>query len=620
MSGDARRASRVLPPPIYLHFLDRELGEAFEFALDLRSAQTAFATLALGTASPLVCSMSALLENEGLRGGEEMVSDLVGADVLSPQSTHATFREFLESRRAMYEHDQGRYPLYFGVEPLGALGDLVPRYVAGSTTELLHERLNLWTDGDSPVIVAAGNLPRDARRRMLVVVADELSRREGRAVTYAMFGAVAGNDPSGAVVERTVRQRISLEYTAHQRGVYGQLATGAGLALEPLERALQPGWPFERDVPFLRAVLQSAGLGALVTGWPRALWQLVLPLRGRAEHVGLVCRIQWIARALDTATPVHAARELRRRQAVDAIRAATAAPAGSQPSDPETILIAAQSNLERVARVLGRNGLGPELDRFVDALHPLEADVLLIVATDVEERQTLEEFGYPPGKSPRRRPRGQQIYLELGEFAGQRVFLVRSEMGSGGAGGSQFTADDAILDLGPEWVLMIGIAFGVDAVEQSVGDVLVPTEVVLYDHKRVGVRDGEPYVEYPEAPGRPDAALVKRLRDGRRDFGGAEVRLGRLLSGANLVDNEAHRKELVEHAARGKAIGGEMELAGLFAAAERRRGRWAAAKAICDFADGGKAVDKSARQNLAATNAARFVRHVIDHGLLGSPP
>ncbi len=200
------------------------------------------------------------------------------------------------------------------------------------------------------------------------------------------------------------------------------------------------------------------------------------------------------------------------------------------------------------------------------------------------------------------------------------MFLVRSEIGAGGSGGSQFTADDAIRDLAPSWVLMLGIAFGVDDAKQSIGDILVADQVILYDHQRVGTRHGEQDVEYRDPPGQPDAALLKRLRDGARDFAGADVKIGRLLSGSHLVDNEEHRDELVRHATSGRAIGGEMELAGLFAAAERRRGRWGAAKAICDFADGAKGVEKAARQSLAAKNAARFVRHVIDRGLLGSPP
>ena len=617
---DAREA-RVSPPPIYLHFLDRELGEAFEFVLDLRSAQRALSALTLGTASPLVCSMSALLENTGLRGGEEMVGDLVAADVLLPLSTHATMREFLDSRRAMYEHDQARYPLYFGTEPPGALAGLEPQHVPGSTTERLHERLIAWTEGESAIRSIPGiALPTEVRRRMMEVVAEELGRRENRAVTYAMFGAKVGSDPSGHLLERFVRRRISLEYTHHHRGGHGRLATGVGIALAPLEHAIELDSPFERDVPIVRALLEAAGLGALLDGWPRPLWQLFLPLRGNPEHFAVVSRIQWIARALDDVTPPSPI-AIRRQRAITAVRSATNAVVLAPGADAAETLIAARSNLEGVARVLSPRGLESALTIFSNVLEPLKADVLLIVATDVEECQLLDEFGFPPGKSPARYPHGQQIYLDLGVHGGQRTFLVRSDLGSGGSGGSGFTADDAIADLGPDWVLMVGIAYGAEPATQEIGDVLIPTEVILYDHQRIGTdATGERIVEYRDAPGRPDAALLKRLRAAKLDFGDAEVRFGRLLSGSDLVDNEAHRRELVEQAARGKAIGGEMELHGVFAAAGRQRGRWIAAKAICDFADGRKAIDKLARQELAARNAARFARHVIEHGLLASPP
>jgi nucleoside phosphorylase len=180
-------------------------------------------------------------------------------------------------------------------------------------------------------------------------------------------------------------------------------------------------------------------------------------------------------------------------------------------------------------------------------------------------------------------------------------------MGSAGPAGSAFTADDAIRDLRPAWVLMLGIAFGVDPSSQEIGDVLVPTDVALYDHKRIGTtEEGQAAVSYRDAPGRPDPALLGRRRAGRLDFPGATVRFGGLLSGSELVDNEDHRRTLVADAGAGRAIGGEMELAGLFAAAEREKGRWAAAKAICDFADWRKKEDKEVRQRLAARNSARL--------------
>lgn len=234
MSEHARPAARVLPPPIYLHFLDRELGDAFEFQLDLARAEAAFAALALGTASTLFCSISAILENPGLGGAEGMIADLVEAGALVPQSTHATLTEFLESRVVMYEHDRDRYPRYFGDQPLGSLESIEPRLaptsVSGearlSTTERLQIRLEAWTQGE-PTVRSREALPLEPRRHMLDFVAAELARRDGRAVTYAMFGGVKGDDPSGALLERTVRRRISLEYTDHQRLGDGQLVMGS---------------------------------------------------------------------------------------------------------------------------------------------------------------------------------------------------------------------------------------------------------------------------------------------------------------------------------------------------------------------------------------------------------
>ena len=126
-------------------------------------------------------------------------------------------------------------------------------------------------------------------------------------------------------------------------------------------------------------------------------------------------------------------------------------------------------------------------------------------------------------------------------------------------------------------------------------------------------------VEYRDPPYRSDAVLLKRLRVAAMDFAEADVRFGRLLSGSDLVDNKDHRTALIEGAAQGNAIGGEMELGGVFAAAVRRQARCAGAKAICDFGEN-KAKDKASRQQLAATNAARFARHAIKRGLLRSPP
>ena len=66
-----------------------------------------------------------------------------------------------------------------------------------------------------------------------------------------------------------------------------------------------------------------------------------------------------------------------------------------------------------------------------------------------------------------------------------------------------------------------------------------------------------------------------------------------------------------------EAIGGEMEGAGVYAAAGKTD--WILVKAICDWADGTKHVDKEARQKAAATNAAELVVEAIGQGGFSSP-
>jgi len=60
-----------------------------------------------------------------------------------------------------------------------------------------------------------------------------------------------------------------------------------------------------------------------------------------------------------------------------------------------------------------------------------------------------------------------------------------------------------------------------------------------------------------------------------------------------------------------------MEGAGVYAAAADLKKDWIIVKAICDWADGNKDLDKAARQRAAASNSASFVIHAIVNGGLG---
>ena len=65
------------------------------------------------------------------------------------------------------------------------------------------------------------------------------------------------------------------------------------------------------------------------------------------------------------------------------------------------------------------------------------------------------------------------------------------------------------------------------------------------------------------------------------------------------------------------SIGGEMEGRGMVSAAFNRKCDWLLIKAICDWGYGKNAVPgaKERDQQIAARNAADFVRYAVEHGL-----
>src|ERR1700674_2316838 len=96
------------------------------------------------------------------------------------------------------------------------------------------------------------------------------------------------------------------------------------------------------------------------------------------------------------------------------------------------------------------------------------ADVLLVTATKVETAAVLQLFNKSPWQHI-----GDKTYYDLGDVNGAKVFLVLTEMGTEGPGGATLAVRQAIYDLSPSAVIMVGVAFGVNENEQSIGDVLV---------------------------------------------------------------------------------------------------------------------------------------------------
>lgn len=151
---------------------------------------------------------------------------------------------------------------------------------------------------------------------------------------------------------------------------------------------------------------------------------------------------------------------------------------------------------------------------------------------------------------------GKKTYYDLGTVNQTRVWLVRSEPGSGSLGAAQQTVQKGIEALSPDAVIMAGVAFGVNEEKQSIGDVLVSKQLMSYEPQRVGEEVIPRGVRADCSPW-----LLNRARDAELNWTKSTVRVGLVLSGEKLVDDLPFRKQLVS--IEREAVGGEMEGAGL---------------------------------------------------------
>lgn len=238
------------------------------------------------------------------------------------------------------------------------------------------------------------------------------------------------------------------------------------------------------------------------------------------------------------------------------------------------------------------------------------ADVLLVTVTKVESLAVIRAFRQRSRRQARLERRGEKVFHKLGILNQARVWLVRSEMGSGGLGGCQQTVTQAITELRPSAVIMVGIAFGVNSKRQRIGDILVSENLRLYELQRTGTgKDNKPQIVLRGS--RPDSSrwLLDSFRNSDLQWRGAPVQFGCLLSGEKLIDNVDFRQQLLRF--EPEAIGGEMEGAGLYTACQAAKVDWLLIKAICDWADGHKNRRKKSRQVKAAKNAAEFVLRTL---------
>lgn len=247
-------------------------------------------------------------------------------------------------------------------------------------------------------------------------------------------------------------------------------------------------------------------------------------------------------------------------------------------------------------------------DRFSgDPVSKHSIDFLILTATDVETAALLAEFR---PERPVVRHGETRSYYDFRASNGLRVACVQSEPGSATPGGSMATVLAIVRELTPKYIVAAGVAFG--ARKQPIGTILVSKDVRFYEPARIGMESGSDKRIQRGSRVPASASLLSRFRAAYHSFretSKSDVQFGLLLSGEKLIDNVHFRDGLLED--EPEALGGEMEAAGLFAAAHEGKLDWLIVKAVCDYADGNKSKDKKRRQKIAAGSAMAFLGHAI---------
>lgn len=235
-------------------------------------------------------------------------------------------------------------------------------------------------------------------------------------------------------------------------------------------------------------------------------------------------------------------------------------------------------------------------------------DILLFVTT-ATEREQLEQAATDLALTFQTHDSVLGEYFDLGYIGDARVLGVKTRAGAFRYGGAAATAVRFKAETRATGMIAVGMAFGAHPTTQSLGDILVATHILAYDHRRK-VREGASTVtEYLAKPRRAKESLLRSMErhvGDRRD-----VHFGALLSGGAKIECPEYRDRLVNafpsDKRLGVPVGGDMEGAELMAASDPEDPSWLVVKGISDFADDNQQADATASRELACGNAIRFV-------------
>ena len=164
-----------------------------------------------------------------------------------------------------------------------------------------------------------------------------------------------------------------------------------------------------------------------------------------------------------------------------------------------------------------------------------------------------------------------------------------------------------------EYVVAVGVCFGMDCIKQNLGDVIVSSIICDFTNKREGTDDSSSY--FRGAQPSAGSKIIRKFRPRNEillPLQGIKIYCGPVISIPSLINNPVIKEEL--KSSRPDALAGEMEGAGITTAigyTDSKKAEAIVIKGIGDWGDGNKEGSKEWKP-YAARAAAYYVKTVLE--------
>jgi nucleoside phosphorylase len=576
--------------PVYCVHINREIHKYLDIPVNVQFHRIFHRVTTLSTVMPLYASHAQIIEcfYQHAEFINELV-ELVRMGCFVSLSKYPSLNDFIDSRRRLYEWDKDSYPMYFDAS-LNALTSF-PTHSQDdpNSTEALRKVYGtLYVDAAPPFEQKLAL----EERRVLERGAVEISRHaqnESGAITAAFFRRSPILRQS-KLLDRLLAKLLPYQFTTIYCNVFDAF-TPTGF----------PQFSFfedERSVPYLDFEVNATVLTKL------GLIEFTLDESDSGGHWWLTFRIhpnfyEFVKAKDELFYLLYDVSEYHNRSAakmglIAHLRRLRIKSIAKRETDP----FVAAAELYRAAEELCRDSSSAQRRRMtMPDSASWRIKYLIMTATDIEDRALRVEFKARGFTAPIVQNLDKLSYVEYRRSDIGRVCHVRTSAGSSGSSGAFIMGKNAVDQLKPDYVISVGVCFGLREEDQALGDIVVSEYIHDYERVRVSVSRAEDRGPTREA----SPALLSRARASLAIWNGVPVHIGPIASGEKLVDHPAFRDALRKLSPA--PIAGEMEAWGLSAVCHEARKQFIMVKGICDWG-----MNKTSNhQPIAATNACKFV-------------